>query len=247
MFFQRECCQKLTPDIQYAIYRKNLNRVIMEEIESLERTSVREKAYILLRNWIVKGKLAPNQKLKDKELADKLGVSRTPIREALLRLEDEGLVQTKPSNSTQVTPIDFHNALNLYSIVWTLEGLALRQAFDVLTEENIQAMKAANEKFLQALQNNEPFLAVEADNDFHSVYLLASKNLDLCQMLSVVKQKISRLKIYYFNEVKDSFLSYQEHHAIIEALQKRNFLMALEAVEHNWKASHLRIQSQDKS
>ena len=219
----------------------------MEEIESLERTSVREKAYILLRNWIVKGKLAPNQKLKDKELADKLGVSRTPIREALLRLEDEGLVQTKPSNSTQVTPIDFHNALNLYSIVWTLEGLALRQAFDVLTEENIQAMKAANEKFLQALQNNEPFLAVEADNDFHSVYLLASKNLDLCQMLSVVKQKISRLKIYYFNEVKDSFLSYQEHHAIIEALQKRNFLMALEAVEHNWKASHLRIQSQDKS
>ncbi len=218
--------------------------VAMEYIENLERTSVREKAYILLRNWIVKGKLAPNQKLKDKELADKLGVSRTPIREALLRLEDEGLVQTKPSNSTQVTPINFHNASNLYSIVWTLEGLALKQAFDILTEENIQAMKEANEKFLHALQNNEPFLAVESDNEFHSVYLLASQNPDLCQMLSIVKQKISRLKIYYFNEVKDSLISYQEHHAIIEALQKRNLLKALEAVEHNWKASHLRIQSQ---
>ena len=219
----------------------------MEEIENLERSSIRERAYFLLRNWIIKGKLFPGQKLKDKELADKLGVSRTPIREALLRLEDEGLVQTKPGNSTQVTPIDFLNASNLYSIVWTLEGLALKQAFDVLTDENIQAMKAANEKFLHALQNNEPFLAIEADNDFHSVYLLASQNPDLCQMLSIVKQKVSRLKIYYFNEVKDSRLSYQEHHAIIEAIQKKNLLRALKAVESNWKDSHLRIQSQGLS
>lgn len=216
----------------------------MEEIESLERTPVRERAYVLLRNWIIRGKLAPNQKLKDKELADKLGVSRTPIREALLRLEDEGLVQTKPSNSTQVTPIDFHNASNLYSIVWTLESLALKQAFELLTEVNIQAMKTANEKFLYALQNNEPFLAVEADNDFHSVYLLASQNPDLCQMLAIIKHKISRLKIYYFNEVKNSLLSYQEHQTIIEALQEKNLIKAIEAVEHNWKASHLRIQSQ---
>ncbi len=216
----------------------------MENTEYFERTSIREKAYILLRNWILNGKLAPSQKLKDKELADKLGVSRTPIREALLRLEDEGLVQTKPGNSTQVTPIDFHNALNLYSIVWTLEGLAVKQAFDLLTDENIHTMKAINEKFLHALQNNEPFLAVEADNDFHSVYLKVTKNPDLCQMLSIIKQKISRLKIYYFNDVKDSLLSYHEHNAIIEAFQKKNFLGALEAVEFNWRASHLRIQSQ---
>lgn len=219
----------------------------MEDIENLERVSVREKAYVLLRNWIVNGKLAPRQKLKDKELAEKLGVSRTPIREAFLRLEDEGLVQTKPSNSTQVTPIDFHNALNLYSIVWTLEGLALKQAFDLITNQNIQAMKTANEKFLYALQNNEPFLAVEADNEFHAIYIEASQNQDLRQMLSVVKQKISRIKIYYFNDVKDTLLSYQEHQAILEALQQKNLLKAVEAVELNWKASHLRIQSQGLS
>lgn len=219
----------------------------MEETENLERISIREKAYLILRNWIVKGKLAPSQKLKDKELADKLGVSRTPIREALLRLEDEGLVQTKPSNSTQVSPIDIHSASNLYSIVSTLEGLALKQAFNTINDENIQAMQEANEKLLHALQNNEPFLAVEADNDFHSVYLIAAKNPDLCQMLSIVKQKISRLKIYYFNEVKNSLLSYQEHLAIIEALQKKQLLEALEAVENNWKAGHLRIQSQGLS
>lgn len=219
----------------------------MEDIENLERVSIREKAYLILRNWIVKGKLAPSQKLKDKELADKLGVSRTPIREALLRLEDEGLVQTKPSNSTQVSPIDIHSASNLYSIVAVLESLALKQGFNVIKDVNIQVMREANEKLLHALKNNEPFLAIEADNDFHSVYLLAAQNPDLCQMLSIVKQKISRLKIHYFNEVKNSLLSYQEHHAIIEALQKKELLTAVEAVEHHWKASHLRIQSQGLS
>ncbi len=217
----------------------------MEIVENLERTSVREKAYALLRDWIIEGKLAPNQKLKDKELADQLGVSRTPIREALLRLEDEGLVQTKPSNSTIVTPIDFHHAENLYSIVWTLEGLALKQAFDRITDDKIQAMQSANEKLLAALQNNDPVLAIEADNEFHAIYLQAAENPDLCQMLSIAKQKIGRLKIYYFEKASGTLNSYQEHLAIIEALQEKNFLKAHEAVEHNWKAM-LRIQSHKK-
>lgn len=217
----------------------------MTENEILERTFVREKAYLLLRNWIVKGTLAPNQKLRDKELAEQLGVSRTPIREALLKLEDEGLVQTKPNSATFVAPIDFHNALNLYSIVWTLESLAMKQAFASLKEENIVSMAHANERLLQALKNKEPFSAIQADNDFHAIYLQVSQNTDLYQMLSVVKQKISRLKIYYFKEVKDTFLSYQEHLAIIEALTNKNQALALEAVESNWRASYLRIQAQE--
>src|SRR5579885_2278401 len=97
--------------------------------EKIERTFVREEAYLKLRDWIVEGALEPGAQLRDKALAEKMGVSRTPIREALLRLEDEGLVITKPNRSTQVSPIDFHNALHLYSLVWSLEQLALRQSF----------------------------------------------------------------------------------------------------------------------
>lgn len=217
----------------------------MDENEILERTFVREKAYLLLRNWIVKGILAPNQKLRDKELAEQLGVSRTPIREALLKLEDEGLVQTKPNSSTFVAPLDFHNAWNLYSIVWTLESLAIKQAFASLNEEHLVSMVQANERLLDALKNKEPFLAIQADNDFHSVYLQVSNNKDLYQMLSVVKQKISRLKIYYFKEVKDTFLSYQEHETIIEALKNKDLTLTLEAIESNWRASYRRIQAQE--
>lgn len=68
----------------------------------IQRTFVRQEAYVKLRNWILDGTLSPGAQLRDKELAEQLGVSRTPIREALLRLEDEGLVKTKPNRSTLV-------------------------------------------------------------------------------------------------------------------------------------------------
>jgi DNA-binding GntR family transcriptional regulator len=219
----------------------------MDSTENLQRTFVREKAYLLLRDWIVKGKLEPCQRLRDKVLAEQLGVSRTPIREALLRLEDEGLVQTKPNSSTLVSPIDLQNALNLYSIVWTLEGLAMKQSFELITNENIECMIEANEKLLQRLKAQEVLLAIDADNDFHSIYIQISQNVELCQMLSIVKQKINRLKCYYFHEVKNTFLSYEEHLSIIEALKKKNLSLALDAVESNWKASCARIISQGPS
>src|SRR5262245_3703602 len=103
----------------------------------LKRTFVREEAYQLLRNWIVEGKRKPGQKLRDKELAEQLGASRTPIREALLRLEDEELVQTKPNSATIVSPIDSHDAYHLYSIVWSLEKLALEQSIRAITQKHV--------------------------------------------------------------------------------------------------------------
>jgi DNA-binding GntR family transcriptional regulator len=214
-------------------------------MEILKRTFVREEAYLLLKDWIVKGKLQPNQKLRDKELAEQLGVSRTPIREALLRLEEEGLVETKPNSATLVSPIDFHNAPNLYSIVWTLEGLAVKQSFELMTEKHLDQMIEANERLFRALTVGNPILAIEADNDFHSIYIQLSKNQDLSQMISLAKQKINRLKLFYFNEVKETLSSYNEHLTIIKAIQEKNLLLALDAVESNWMASCLRIQTKE--
>ncbi|MDQ7863466.1 GntR family transcriptional regulator [Peribacillus frigoritolerans] len=90
-----------------------------------------------MRDWIVQGILTPGQQLRDKELAEQLGVSRTPIREALLRLEDEGFVETKPSRSTIVFPYSIRRVLNIYSIVWTLEKLAMEQAFDFIEDRHL--------------------------------------------------------------------------------------------------------------
>jgi len=214
--------------------------------EKIQRTFVREEAYLKLRNWIVEGTLEPGLKLRDKELAEKMGVSRTPIREALLRLEDEGLVKTKPNRSTIVSLIDFSNAFHLYSIVWSLEQLALSQAFESITDAHIQAMIKANQRFLQKLKNRDRLAALEADNDFHSIYIELSQNKELEKILSGIKYKLMRLDLYYFEKVKDAHLSYEEHQQIIEALKRKDLSSALTAVESNWKESFLRMEIQKK-
>ncbi|MBA2369908.1 MAG: GntR family transcriptional regulator [Candidatus Protochlamydia sp.] len=208
----------------------------------IQRTFVRQEAYSKLRNWILDGTFAPGAKLRDKELAEKLGVSRTPIREALLRLEDEGLVNTKPNSSTLVSSIDFHNAFHLYSIVWTLERLALSQAFESITDEHIQNMIDANERFLQKMKDKDRFLALEADYIFHHVYIRLSKNQEIEKIIFDIKTKLKRLDLHYFNKIKNAILSYDEHKKIIDALIQRNLAFAIEAVEQNWKNSFNRFE-----
>lgn len=210
--------------------------------EKIKRTFVRKEAYLKLRNWIMDGTLAPGLKLRDKELAEKLGVSRTPIREAILRLEDEGLVQTKPNFSTHVSSIDFHNAFHLYSIVWTLEKLALTQAIGSIQDEHIKLMIEANEKFLKTMKKHDRLSAVNADQDFHSVYVDLSQNEELIKLISEVKTKLKRLDLYYFKEIKDADLSYEEHQQIIDALKEKDLFKALGAAERNWKNSFSRFK-----
>lgn len=208
----------------------------------IQRTSVRQEAYSKLRSWILDGTLPPGSQLRDKKLAEQLGVSRTPIREALLRLEDEGLVKTKPNSSTLVSSIDFHSAFHLYSIVWTLERLALSQAFGSITGEHIQHMVEANERFLQKMTAKDRLSALEADYDFHSAYIKLSQNPELEKIISEIKTKLKRLDLYYFDKIKNALISYDEHEQIIEALKQKNLPLAMEAVEHNWKNSFNRFE-----
>ncbi|MFE4144049.1 GntR family transcriptional regulator [Peribacillus sp. YIM B13472] len=211
--------------------------------QKIKRTSVREEAYMILRDWIVQGILKPGQQLRDKELAEQLGVSRTPIREALLRLEDEGFVETKPSRSTIVSPIQLEGVLNIYSIVWTLEKLAMEQAFDFIEEKHLIEMEAINHEVKKAIDEGNQIVAVQKDDDFHSIYINLSTNDELKRILSGLKQKLIRMELFYFNQVSDVHLSVDEHDQIIQALRNGNLTMVLKVIEKNWKESYYRIQA----
>ncbi|WP_309487191.1 GntR family transcriptional regulator [Bacillus sp. ISL-4] len=211
--------------------------------QKIKRTSVREEAYMILRDWIVQGILTPGEQLRDKELAEQLGVSRTPIREALLRLEDEGFVETKPSRSTIVSPIQFEGVLNIYSIVWTLEKLAMEQAFDFIEEKHLIEMEAINHEVKKAIDEGNQIVAVQKDDDFHSIYINLSTNDELKRILTGLKQKLIRIELFYFNQVSDVHLSVDEHDQIIQALKNGNLTMVLKVIEKNWKESYFRIQA----
>ncbi|GIM44489.1 GntR family transcriptional regulator [Collibacillus ludicampi] len=215
-----------------------------ESTNKLQRTFIREEVYHTLQDWIVTGKLEPGEHLRDKELAEILGVSRTPIREALLRLEDEGLVQTKPNRWTQVAPINLEEARNIYPIVWSLERLALTTAFDRTSNQDIEKMELANHCLKQAMAAGDHMAALKSDNDFHSVYINLANNDELNKLLSGLKVKLRRIELYYFDRMKDAGVSCAEHDQIINSLKQRDLKGALDAIESNWKNSLARIQLQ---
>jgi DNA-binding GntR family transcriptional regulator len=94
----------------------------------LNRPAVKDEVYAALLEWIVDGTLGPGERVRDKELAEALGVSRTPVREALQRLEDAGLVETSASRWTRVASLDVAQAEQVYPVVWSLETLAVELA-----------------------------------------------------------------------------------------------------------------------
>ena len=215
----------------------------LDSKKKLKRTFVREEAYMIIRDWIVDGTLQPNQQLRDKELAEQLGVSRTPIREALLRLEDEGFVQTKPNRSTTVSPIDSNEVLHLYSIGWTLEQLAMKQAFENIENEHLQMMETINLELKKAITEGNQLKAVECDNEFHLVFIDISPNKELERILVNVKQKLKRVELYYFDLVEDVHFSCEEHERIIEAIKQKDLSLVLDEIEKNWRLSFARIQN----
>src|SRR3954471_21093881 len=124
------------------------------------RTLLRERAFEALRAAIVDGTLEPGDRLVDAELCAWLGVSRTPVREALAHLEKTGLVQIKPGSRTVVAPLDARAATEAQAVAASMHELAARAAVPMLTDAHLAAMEAANEAFRRALAHGDVDAAI---------------------------------------------------------------------------------------
>ncbi|MHA6259432.1 GntR family transcriptional regulator [Sporosarcina sp. CAU 1771] len=213
----------------------------------IKRTFMRDEVYNTLREWIITGELEPNQQLKDQELSDRLGISRTPIREALLKLEDEGLVITKANRWTLVAPIDLLDAENIYSIVGTLEGLAIEQGIQNITAIDIDELEKLNQTFKETMDSIERIKSFLADNAFHEKIVRFANNLELVKLLESLKVKIMRIEIHYFSQTDSNHTSYYEHEKIIKALKELNAPLAVQEIKANWINSLKRIQKDEES
>lgn len=141
------------------------------------RGLLREEVLARLRDAIVDGTLTPGEQLKDRELADWLGVSRTPVREALLRLADAGLVQSTPGRSTTVATLDLRAARDARDVVAAMHEVAVREAAGSLTRSDLAAMRAANKRFRAALRAGDTDAAMAADDALHAVPVRVAANL----------------------------------------------------------------------
>src|SRR5882672_8749446 len=142
----------------------------------VSRSLLRDNAYRAIRDAIVDGTLAPGERLNDADLVEWLGVSRTPVREALGRLEQAGLVRTKPGRYTIVSPLDVRAVRAAQSVTTAMHELAVREALPNLSAAELDAMREANARFADALRRGDVDAALAADDEFHDVPVTASAN-----------------------------------------------------------------------
>jgi DNA-binding GntR family transcriptional regulator len=210
----------------------------------MQRSLVREEVYRLLHEWIVNGTLKPDEQMHDVELAEMLGVSRTPVREALRRLEDEGLVQTARNRWTRVAPVSIADAHNHFPVLWALERLALELTVTPFTASEVEGMSEANRAVAAALCGGQAIEASTADFHFHQLVTARCPNPEIARIAFEQKLRLRRISICYFEGCIVAEQSVTEHQAIVDAFRAHDHWQAAVAVERHWKDSYGRFLEQ---
>jgi DNA-binding GntR family transcriptional regulator len=206
-------------------------------LRSLPRTSLAERAYAALLDAIVRGDLPPETRLRDTELADQLGVSRTPVREALRRLEDEGLVETGRHAYTRVAPVRPDRIADAFPVVAALHGLATRLGVPALSKADLARMERHDAERTEALRSGDVLAAIAADDRFHGVLVSASRNSEVERLLERVMPHIRRLDLLHFEALTREDSWGGNHGVILDACRRGEAWEAARIVE----ASFLRL------
>ncbi|MFI8281855.1 GntR family transcriptional regulator [Streptomyces albidoflavus] len=200
----------------------------------VSRSLLREEAYRAIRDAIVDGTLAPGERLQDAALVAWLGVSRTPVREALARLEQAGLVRTTPGRHTLVSPLDVRAARDAQSVTAALHELVVRQAVPRLSAAELDAMREANARFARALRENDVPAAVAADDAFHGVPVTAAANVAARTVLDQFTPVLRRVERLRFSSLSGR-ASVAQHDRIVERCAAGDAEGAAAATRENWQ------------
>ena len=155
------------------------------------RENAQDVAYLQLKDWIINGPLEAGETVRDVDVAEMLGVSRTPVREALIRLSQEGLIHIARGRSTRVAELAFDRAPHLYRVGGVLDAHAARCAIPLLTQRELDAMKAVLDEMetAQDVAQLQPL-----DEKFHDVYFEAAGNPVLRELMTQINQELRRLE-----------------------------------------------------
>jgi DNA-binding GntR family transcriptional regulator len=187
----------------------------------------------MLRDAIVNGELAPGAVIRDAELAEQVGLSRTPVREALGRLADEGLVETKPHAWTRVAPLSVREAKDALVVVRAMHELAVRLAVPLMTEKHHEVMCAANRRFAAAVEAGDVEGAVDADDALHDVPVAVLGNRALAATIERQLPLIRRLERLRFGSLLGQS-SVARHDQLIEACEERDVETAVAITTRIW-------------
>lgn len=183
---------------------------------------LRDVVFNTLREAILKGDLKPGERLMEIQLASQLGVSRTPIREAIRMLEQEGLAVTMPRKGAEVAKMTLKGMEDVLEIRAALDELAGQLACDRISEEQLSRLEEKKENFEKSLKTGNVKAIAEADVCFHDVIYEATGNPKLVNMLNNLREQIYRYRVEYLKNAENYPILIEEHEAIYQSLVNRN-------------------------
>ncbi len=186
-----------------------------------EYLPLRDVVFNTLREAILKGEFAPGERLMEKQLAERMGVSRTPIREAIRKLELEGLVVMVPRKGAEVASITDKDIVDVLEVRATLEALAVKLACKKMSEEDVEELVHVNEEFRAAAKKKDVEMIINKDVEFHDVIFHSSENDKLIQIINNLREQIYRFRVEYIYKMEDYQQLVLEHDEIVNAMKER--------------------------
>lgn len=184
--------------------------------------TLREKILETIRESILSGKLRPGEKVAEPELAERFGISRTPIREAFRQLESEGYLTVIPRKGAVVTALSERDVEEFYSIKSILEGYAARMAAERLSEKDIERLETINERLAALAREGDVKTFFRVHNEFHDLFIRAAGNDKLFELISQLVLKFNRLRMASLALPGRMEISVQEHKKILDAFRRHD-------------------------
>lgn len=206
----------------------NLTKLNLDNYKPL-----RDVVFESLRTAILEGKLKSGQRLMEVQLAEQLGVSRTPIREAIRKLELEGLVIMLPRKGAYVADMSFKDLIDVLEIRASLEGLAASLASGRRRDEDIEGLEKLAREFEESVKSGDIEEVLKKDVEFHEYIFSLANNKKLYQIINSLWEQVHRFRVTYVSDYEASLSLVEEHNKIFEAIKEGNCELAQKyATEH---------------
>lgn len=208
---------------------------------------LRDIVFETLREAIINQTLKPGERLMEIQLAEEMGVSRTPVREAIRKLELEGLVVMVPRKGAYVAGISMKDIHEVYELRSALEALAASLAAVRISDEELEEMERQMVKEAKETQENNLQGIVSIDTTFHDLLYQAAHNQRLVQFINILQEQLHRFRAATLSRPGRSKYALEEHKKIVEALANRDAELASKlAIEHIENAENAMIFAMDK-
>ena len=208
---------------------------------------LRDVIFEALREAIIIGELKPGERLMEIQLSEKMGVSRTPVREAIRKLELEGFVDMIPRRGAQVADLSNKEIADVLEVRASLDGLATQLATLRISADELENLKNVQAQFRGFVDKENIQGAIKKDTEFHDIIYGASRNERLVSILNHLKEQVHRFRVMYIKDIGSLRTLVDEHEEIVGAIEKKDFSLGnISAQKHIQNQEHKIINAISK-